>query len=535
MANKGWDVVAVEPCDDLRNMAQQKYPDKCSITWVDDKLPELKKIRNLDYRFNLIVVSAVWMHLHESKREHAFRVLTDLLTPDGILVITLRQGINEKENRVRQFHKVSREELEHYARKRAVVPISSSTDPDKLNRDDVVWVTCVFQLPDDGTGSLPLLRHIIVNDNKAATYKLGLLRSLIKIAESCPGMVVNRTDDFVSIPFGLVALYWIKLYMPLVLKNNLIQAQRHKPYKQTGLGFAKQDHFYALSGFSTYDLRVGASFTKEQAFIIIGSLNDVCSTIKNMPAHFITYPGQAKQIFECEKNSVRKKQGNWQINKESLSQFGLFNIPTKLWTTMSNFACWLEPAIINEWVNLMIGYEIRYDRSVFDKAMMWEEGIRDTTLAKADTVIILDFETTGLSPDMGDRAIEIGAVRIDDGIITERFQELMNPGQRISSFIENYTGITNSMLENAPPCEDVMNDFSDFIDGYNLVAHNASFDKRFLDAELNNISRTYSGQFACSMLDELDEQYNLQSIPFTLIQQLTKIPKKSVRDFLENW
>jgi DNA polymerase-3 subunit epsilon len=202
-------------------------------------------------------------------------------------------------------------------------------------------------------------------------------------------------------------------------------------------------------------------------------------------------------------------------------------------------------------------------------------------LTNAYTVIILDFETTGLSPDMGDRAIEIGAVRIENGIITERFQELMNPGQPISSFIEDYTGITNNMLYNAPPCEEVMNDFADFIDGYNLVAHNASFDKRFLDAELNNISRTYSGKFACSMLasrriyqnapdhklgtlinytnipsdgtfhralydsemttklwismlDELDEQYNLQSIPFTLIQQLTKIPKKSVHDFLEN-
>jgi hypothetical protein len=62
----------------------------------------------------------------------------------------------------------------------------------------------------------------------------------------------------------------------------------------------------------------------------------------------------------------------------------------------------------------------------------------------ADTVVILDFETTGLSPGMGDRAIEIGAVRIDNGQVTERFQELMNPGQRISGFIELYTGITNS-------------------------------------------------------------------------------------------
>ncbi|MBT3479828.1 MAG: 3'-5' exonuclease, partial [Opitutales bacterium] len=58
-------------------------------------------------------------------------------------------------------------------------------------------------------------------------------------------------------------------------------------------------------------------------------------------------------------------------------------------------------------------------------------------MSKADTVIVLDFETTGLSPNMGDRAIEIGAVRIENGRVTDRFQELMNPGRPISGFIED--------------------------------------------------------------------------------------------------
>ena len=101
---------------------------------------------------------------------------------------------------------------------------------------------------------------------------------------------------------------------------------------------------------------------------------------------------------------------------------------------------------------------------------------------------------------MGDRAIEIGAVKISNGIVVDRFQQLMNPGFRVSSFIEGYTGISNQMLQTAPPCEDVMAQFADFIAGYNLVAHNASFDQRFLDAELANIGRDYQGQFACSML-----------------------------------
>jgi DNA polymerase-3 subunit epsilon len=76
----------------------------------------------------------------------------------------------------------------------------------------------------------------------------------------------------------------------------------------------------------------------------------------------------------------------------------------------------------------------------------------------------------------------------------------MNPGFRISGFIESYTGITNAMLRNAPPCGEVMARFADFIDGDNLVAHNASFDRRFLDAELAKIGKGCSGSIACSML-----------------------------------
>jgi DNA polymerase-3 subunit epsilon len=115
-------------------------------------------------------------------------------------------------------------------------------------------------------------------------------------------------------------------------------------------------------------------------------------------------------------------------------------------------------------------------------------------------VIVLDFETSGLSPNYGDRAIEIGAVLLEDGMITERFQSLMNPGFRINSFIESFTGITNEMLAAAPPCEEVMEEFAGFIGDLPLVAHNASFDRRFLDTELGFIGRARNGRMACSML-----------------------------------
>ena len=90
-------------------------------------------------------------------------------------------------------------------------------------------------------------------------------------------------------------------------------------------------------------------------------------------------------------------------------------------------------------------------------------------------------------------------MRVTRGRLTDRFQRLMNPGFRISPFIEGYTGITNAMLRYAAPCAEVMREFADFIDGDALVAHNAAFDRRFLAAELEQLGKVPTDDFACSM------------------------------------
>ena len=113
---------------------------------------------------------------------------------------------------------------------------------------------------------------------------------------------------------------------------------------------------------------------------------------------------------------------------------------------------------------------------------------------------VIDFETTGLSPAQGDRATEIAAVILERGRVVDRYQSLMNAGVRIPSFIEALTGISNSMIRSAPPAADVMSEVYGFIGDIPLVAHNASFDCRFWDAELARIKQSRRQEFACSML-----------------------------------
>jgi DNA polymerase-3 subunit epsilon len=117
-------------------------------------------------------------------------------------------------------------------------------------------------------------------------------------------------------------------------------------------------------------------------------------------------------------------------------------------------------------------------------------------------IAVIDFETTGLSPAMGDRATEIAIVLLEGTKVVDRFQSLMNAGVRLSAFIEDYTGISNDMVRAAPPAEEVMAEAARFVGDAPMVAHNASFDQRFWAAELGRLggrART-DHSFACTML-----------------------------------
>jgi DNA polymerase-3 subunit epsilon len=98
-------------------------------------------------------------------------------------------------------------------------------------------------------------------------------------------------------------------------------------------------------------------------------------------------------------------------------------------------------------------------------------------------IVMLDFETTGLSPDSGDRITEVAALRIVDGRIVERYVSLVNCGVRVPSFITQLTGITQAMVDSAPPASEVVPALIEFVGADVLAAHNASFDEKFLKAE----------------------------------------------------
>ncbi|MDU1583763.1 MAG: exonuclease domain-containing protein, partial [Peptoniphilus harei] len=108
-----------------------------------------------------------------------------------------------------------------------------------------------------------------------------------------------------------------------------------------------------------------------------------------------------------------------------------------------------------------------------------------------NSYVVFDIETTGLS-SRNDKITEIGAVKIVDGTIVDRFSQLINPEKEIPQVVVELTGISNAKVENEPTIEEVIPKFYDFSRDSVLVAHNAKFDISFIRREYANNNLEFS-------------------------------------------
>ena len=113
--------------------------------------------------------------------------------------------------------------------------------------------------------------------------------------------------------------------------------------------------------------------------------------------------------------------------------------------------------------------------------------------------VVIDVETTGLSPRHGHRVIEIGAVAVEQGVIIEEFSTLIDAGVPVPYVVQAIHGITDEMLEGQPTPEEALPLFARFIRDSVLVAHNAPFDIRFLRHEFARLGMGLPHRCQCTL------------------------------------
>jgi len=372
-AGRGWEVVAAEPAAALRHEAARLHP-SAAIRWMEDRLPGLVAVHRLGLSFDLIWLSGVWMHLPPEERPRAMRKLATLLKPGGRMVLTLRHGPAPEDRPMWPVHadEVERLGLDHGLALR----VATRRAEDRGGRTDVSWQTVILDLPDDGGAALPLLRGVILRQEKSSTYKLALLRCIARIADASPNVAREAGDD-VELPLGLIALYWIRMYKPLV-ERGLPQMPLDNP------AFAK-GAFRALAGVAPFDLRPGANFVDDTGTALRAALAECARVIANMPARHLTYSDD-KPVFVTNYGKRPAGTGRLVLDHELLWGYGVTRVPLAVWRALRRMAAWLEPMLVAEWVRKTQEYAGRDGRTVpaddVMAALRWLEPERDTALVR---------------------------------------------------------------------------------------------------------------------------------------------------------
>tara|TARA_B100000686_G_scaffold316137_1_gene363665 strand:+ start:2538 stop:3230 length:693 start_codon:yes stop_codon:yes gene_type:complete len=118
--------------------------------------------------------------------------------------------------------------------------------------------------------------------------------------------------------------------------------------------------------------------------------------------------------------------------------------------------------------------------------------------------LILDTETTGISPESGHRVIEIGVVEIVDRRLTGNdYQTYLNPDRKIDPATIPIHGITDDFVSNKPKFSEVISEFIDYIEGSEVIMHNAPFDSSFINKELELLGYKDRLEDLCEITDSL--------------------------------
>ena len=118
--------------------------------------------------------------------------------------------------------------------------------------------------------------------------------------------------------------------------------------------------------------------------------------------------------------------------------------------------------------------------------------------------IVLDTETTGLSPESGHRIIEIGCLELIDRRITENhFHHYINPLREIDQGAIAVHGISNEFLQDKPTFDEIVDEFIAYIKGAELIIHNARFDVKFMDKEFFHTKKSIKTHDICTVFDTL--------------------------------
>ncbi len=333
----GCQVHGVDPCDAFVFRAASDAEFSGSVFAVDS-LPELSSIG--DALYDGVLCSAVLMHIPEEElfdsvfsirrvlKEHG-RVLISISHPDETI-----DAKTKRDEKGRLFNGMAPGELELIFERVGFRLLHRSTSDDGLHRAHRKWETLLFEL-ESQAGSRPIdtIESVLNKDNKVATYKLALFRSLADIAVTNYKLAGWAQDGRVKVPISSLAEKWVEYYWPIIEADLFIPQTTGRP-----ISFRKQlealvDYYRSRGGLSAYTLDSRNQVLSAEAIKLKRQLfSKVKNAIKVGPVKYAG--GGSNPVFDYDKSDKTVLVGNG------------------IWKELSLMGPWVQDATILRWAEL---------------------------------------------------------------------------------------------------------------------------------------------------------------------------------------
>lgn len=350
LAGQGFVVDAVDGAPGMIREAQKLNADD-NVTYAVDLMPELhhirERVRRSGEKYDLIVMSAAWMHLDAPSRAIMFRTLCDLAKPGAVMFITLRHGPAPAD---RPMYAVSAGELRDMAAD-FLVHFEHITDgkADRLGRGDVWWDSVSLRIPERHTETLPVYRDAIIRSAKNTSYKLGFTHCFLELIRDYPELVTEADDARYAVPLGPILPHWIRLYDGLAAAG---LAQIRPNRKLADPLNATRRFAAAAQGLSAQDFYDERVFEGMQARIAQRMMNMArASIVQDGPVRFITRPDSVQPVFHYVPPQQAAQAATLSLDPYSLADgFGHVLVARDMVHAGRDYAPLIDAGVVREWV-----------------------------------------------------------------------------------------------------------------------------------------------------------------------------------------
>ncbi len=244
LLDNGCDIYGVETGQEMADAALAHHPELHGRIWTGSLPDDLEALGTR--KFNVILLSAVIMHIPDAEMFSSACTLRRLISENGKVIISHaaeRSGL-DAENRDaagRLFHIRSSHQIELLLGSLGFVLEHTFIGNDSLGREDIVWETLVFSFSSGNQSkSIDRIETIINNDRKTASYKIALLRALCDIARKESHLATWNREGNVAIPLQRIADLWIEYYLPLVGYREFVPQNRGEtPHSSKPIAFRR--------------------------------------------------------------------------------------------------------------------------------------------------------------------------------------------------------------------------------------------------------------------------------------------------------